>query len=76
MNNKNDTSIRKDISIKEINDEYIIEVYSWDYTKEKVEKELANIDNKLLKQHLLKFYRASYTYQFYLSDNPYLDYLK
>ena len=69
---------RKDISVREINGEYIIEVYSSGYTKEKVEKELASIDNSRLKKDYLKIYRTTYTYQFDLlpSHNTYLDYSK
>jgi hypothetical protein len=78
-NNKNmNMSTRKDISVREINGEYIIEVYSFGYTKEKIEKELASIDNSRLKKDYLKIYRTNYTHQFDLlpSYNPYLDYFK
>ena len=71
-------STRNDISIGKSNNEYIIEVYSWDYTKEKAEKELASVDNSRLKKDYLKIYRTTYTHQFDLlpSHNPYLDYFK
>ncbi|MCE8168109.1 MAG: hypothetical protein I3275_05835 [Candidatus Moeniiplasma glomeromycotorum] len=68
---------RNDIAIVSKNgNEYIIEVYLYGFNKEKIEKQLASIDNNPFKQKWLEFNQATYTHQFYLSDNPHLDYFK
>ncbi|MCE8162910.1 MAG: hypothetical protein I3273_00885 [Candidatus Moeniiplasma glomeromycotorum] len=65
---------RNDITIiSKNNNEYIIEVYLHGFKKEKIEKQLTNIDNSHFKTQWLKFHRGTYTHQFHLSDNPYLD---
>ena len=53
-----------------------IEVPLYGYNKEKVEKELASVDNSSLKEMMKKNYHRVYTYQFYLDDNSYLDFSK
>src|SRR6185369_3740255 len=56
------------------NSKYKIEVPLYGFTKEKVKKELAKIDNSYLKKAMKENYHRVYIYQFYLDDNPYLNY--
>ena len=65
---------RNDISIiNRSNNEYIIEVHLYGFNKEKIEKRLTSINNSPFKKQWIEFHRGTYTHQFYLSDNLYLD---
>jgi len=55
---------------------YQIEVPFFGYDKEKIKEELASVDNSPLKEMMKENYHRVYIYQFYLDENPYLDYYK
>jgi hypothetical protein len=72
----NSSMLKKNISDDKKNCKYEIEVPLYGYSKEEAEKKLTNINNSFLKEKMKENYHRAYIYQFYLDDNPYLDYYK